>query len=127
MADPTMADLMLVSAQRDAAAYFALVDNVGIHDSILGFHAQQVIEKAIKAALFKHGVQVPRTHDIGQLLDALGDAAIAAPPHADALDILNPYAVQARYGALDAGALDRGLTAGWLKDVVAWAAGFRSA
>lgn len=116
-----MADLMLVSAQRDAAAYSALVDHAGIHDSILGFHAQQVVEKAIKAVLFRHSVMVPRTHNIAQLLDVLDDANISAPPFADALDTLNPYAVAARYGALDAGNLDRTITGEWVKGVLAWA------
>lgn len=126
MAEPTMADLMLESARRDAAAWFALVDRVDIHDSILGFHAQQVIEKALKAALFGKGVLVPRTHDIARLLDALGDAAVTAPPHADALDMLNPYAVLARYGAPDTGTLDRPATQAWLQDVLAWAADLRA-
>jgi len=39
-----MAGVMLESARRDAAAYQALVRNAAIHDSILGFHAQQVVE-----------------------------------------------------------------------------------
>ena len=117
-----MAVEMLASAQRDAAAYRALVGNAGIHDSILGFHAQQVVEKALKAALFKHGVHVPRTHNIAQLLDVLNDATMLAPPHASAIDALNPYAVEARYGTLDTGPLERQLVAVWLNDVLAWAA-----
>ena len=115
-----MADLMLTSAKRDAAAFLALVGNTEIHDSILGFHAQQVVEKAIKTVLFKQGVMVPRTHNIAQLLIVLGDAEISAPPYADALDALNPYAVTARYGVLDTGDLDRTLTAAWLTGVLAW-------
>lgn len=116
-----MADLMLASALRDAAAYSALVDNAGIHDAILGFHAQQVVEKSIKAVLFMQGVMVPRSHNIAQLLDVLGDAGISAPPYADTLDALNPYAVAARYGALDAGDLDRTITTAWVEGVLAWA------
>jgi len=122
MAEPTMAGEMLVAARRDAAAYQALVDNAAIHDCILGFHAQQVVEKALKAVLFKHAVFVPRTHNIAQLLDVIEDAAIAAPPHAGEIDALNPYAVQARYGTLDAGALNRQVVGVWLKDVLAWTA-----
>jgi HEPN domain-containing protein len=121
MAEATMAGVMLESARRDAAAYQALVRNAAIHDSILGFHAQQVVEKAMKATLFKHGVLVPRTHNIAQLLDVLDDAAIPAPPHADEIDSLNPYAVQARYGTLDAGSLDRQVVEVWVNEVLAWA------
>ncbi len=116
-----MAGVMLVSARRDAAAYQALVGSAAIHDSILGFHAQQAVEKAIKAVLFGRRMHVPRTHNIAQLLDALVDASIIAPPHADVLDMLNPYAVQVRYGTLDAGSLDRQLAQQWLSDVLTWA------
>ena len=116
-----MAVVMLESAQRDAAAYHALVRNAEIHDSILGFHAQQVVEKALKAALFKHGVHVPRTHNIAQLLDVLDDAAVLAPPHADWIDELNPYAVAARYGLVEAGRLDRQRTLTAIADLLAWA------
>ena len=98
-----------------------MVHQAQIHDSILGFHAQQVVEKAIKAVLFKRGVFVPRTHNVAQLLDVLADAAIPAPPHADVIDSLNPYAVQARYGTLDTGPLDRHVVEVWLNDVLAWA------
>jgi HEPN domain-containing protein len=121
MAERTMADVMLEAASHDAAAYRALVRNTGIHDSILGFHAQQAVEKALKAVLFRHGVLVPRTHHIDQLLDALADAGVPAPPHADTIDTLNPYAVQARYGTLHTAALDRKVVAAWMHEVLAWA------
>ena len=119
-----MADVMLDAAGHDSAAFFALAHHPAIHDSILGFHAQQGIEKALKSALFRRQVLVPRTHRLGQLPQALSDANIAAPPHADTIDTLDPYAVQARYAALSAGPLDRAAAACWLKDVPAWAAGF---
>lgn len=124
MADATMADLMLEAARRDAAACLGLMEIAGIHDAIIGFHAQQVVEKGIKSALFKHGATVPKTHNIAQLLYTLAEAGVAQPPHADMLDMLNPYAVAARYGALDVGPLDRAVTTIWVTDVLAWAAGF---
>lgn len=71
--------------------------------------------------LFKYGVQVPRTHHIDVVLDVFHDAGLPAPPYADVLDELNPYAVQARYGALDVGTLDRALAHEWLTRVMAWA------
>ena len=55
------------------------------------------------------------------LLDVLADAAVPAPPHADEIDSLNPYAVQARYGTLDTSSLDRQVVEVWLNDVLAWA------
>ena len=123
MAETAMSGVMLESAGHDLAAYFALVQHADIHDSVLGFHAQQGIEKALKAALFKHSVFVPKTHSLGYLLQALSDANIEAPPHADAIDTLDPYAVQARYGALGNSPLDRLAVGTWLKAVVDWATG----
>ena len=80
MAETAMSTVMLESAGYDVGAYFALVQRTDIHDSILGFHAQQGIEKALKAALFKHSVFVPKTHSLGHLLQALSDANVEAPP-----------------------------------------------
>lgn len=117
-----MAELMLELACRDAAVFSALVPMADIHDSALGFHAQQVVEKAVKSVMFRRRVLVPRTHSINLLLDQLFDAGIAAPAHADKLDTLNSFAVQARYGALDVGPLDRATVVQWLDDVLAWAA-----
>ena len=61
MAEPTMGQLLLQAAQRDAVAFHKLVNDTEVHDSIIGFHAQQAIKKALKAVLFQHAVQVPRT------------------------------------------------------------------
>lgn len=38
-------------------------------------HAQQAVEKAIKALLVRDGLPVPRRHDIGQLMQSLPDPA----------------------------------------------------
>jgi HEPN domain-containing protein len=70
---------------------------VELEREILAFHAQQAVEKALKALLVQHQVEFPYTHAIGPLLnlcqaagfegtEALGDAAI-----------LTRYAVAARY------------------------------
>ena len=82
MAESPMAELMLEAAQRDAVVFFKLVGDTGVHDSMLGFHAQQSVAKALKAVLFKRGVLVPRTHHIDALLDVLREAFLDFPPHA---------------------------------------------
>lgn len=43
-------------------------------DEIVGFHAQQAVEKALKAVLTAVAVRVGRTHDIAYLLTLLPDA-----------------------------------------------------
>lgn len=40
-------------------------------DSIFGFHAQQVVEKSLKAWLSGIGAEYPKTHDLSLLLARL--------------------------------------------------------
>ena len=99
--------LLLASAEQDFAACRLLSSGVGIGDAVVGFHAQQSIEKALKAVLSARMIEFRRTHDLVSLLDLLQDHQVPAPPAADWLDELNPYAVEARYGTIDPDGLDR--------------------
>jgi hypothetical protein len=47
----SIADLLLDSARQDLAACELLVSSPGMGDAVVGFHAQQAIEKALKAVL----------------------------------------------------------------------------
>lgn len=63
----------------------------------LAFHAQQAVEKSIKAVLVQTGIPFPRTHDIDELLALL---PADRRPHAggeDAFGDLTVYAVMTRY------------------------------
>lgn len=40
-----------------------------MEDDVVGFHAQQTVEKAVKAVLVLHGIAFPRSHDLDFLLD----------------------------------------------------------
>lgn len=95
------------TALQDMTACKLLSPSVEISDAIIGFHAQQAVEKAIKSALSHHGVEFRRTHDLISLLDLLEDNGLPPPPHADWLDELNPYAVEARYGTIEPDGLNR--------------------
>lgn len=121
MAEPTLADIFLAQAEQDALAYRKLAGDGEIQDGVLGFHAQQAVEKALKAVLARAGVVFRRTHDIAELLDLLTDASLPAPPHADRLDELNPYAVEMRYGLIQPTGLDRPETQAILETVLIWA------
>ena len=60
------------------------------------FHLQQAAEKAVKAVLVSHGIDPPRTHNIGTLLDRLsGD--MPTPPSAEAIGDLSRFAAVTRY------------------------------
>lgn len=121
MAEQSVAHIMLSLADQDALAYRRLYQDAEIRDALLGFHAQQCVEKALKAVLSYAGVSFRRTHDIAELLDLLTDAGLPAPPHAQILDELTPYAVEMRYGLVEPGGLDRVATLKHLDDVLAWA------
>ncbi len=61
------------------------------------FHAQQAVEKMLKARLAAMRRDIPRTHDLAQLLDALLDAEPLWDAWRPALDELVSYAVEFRY------------------------------
>jgi HEPN domain-containing protein len=120
MAEPTLAEILFTAAEHDHQAFAKLAEDPALHDSLCGFHAQQAVEKALKAVLAHARVVFRRTHDIAELLDRLEDAGIKAPPHAAHLDELNPYAIEMRYGLVGVSNLDRAETADWLQDVMRW-------
>ena len=61
------------------------------------FHAQQCIEKYIKALLISRQVSFPRTHDLAALGYLCEQAGIILPIDEDALELLAAYAVETRY------------------------------
>lgn len=58
---------------------FRLIDDDDIPDDGLGFHAQQAVEKMIKAVLAHSEVAYERTHNIAYLLNLLDKARIPNP------------------------------------------------
>lgn len=100
MATPEHAASMLQMARRDRDALVATVDLPQVADSIYGFHAQQAVEKALKAWLALRGERYPVTHDLPRLFSLLRQSGADVAAFQD-LDRLTPYAVQARYEAGD--------------------------
>ena len=62
----------------------------------LCFHAQQSVEKSLKAVLIKHGIDFPKTHNIKLLIESL-PGSIEKPSFFDELPYLTDFAVAARY------------------------------
>ncbi|MGC1166007.1 MAG: HEPN domain-containing protein [Solirubrobacterales bacterium] len=62
----------------------------------VAFHAQQAVEKAIKAALVLEGKAAPRSHDLDDLRNRLPPGWRIKSTHRD-LSRLTQYAVEARY------------------------------
>jgi len=61
------------------------------------FHAQQAVEKAMKAVLLARKVDFPLTHDLEALMDIGQKAGITIPENLLDIDTLTPYAVETRY------------------------------
>lgn len=99
-----------------------LASNPEIDDESVGFHAQQAVEKWIKAVMASHDLPQMRKHNLALLLDILAGAGIEAPPGADWLDDLSIYAVPLRYDErLDIEPLDREAVVALVDAVGDWA------
>jgi len=61
------------------------------------FHAQQAVEKALKALLTINQVDFRRTHDLEELATLVADVGLALPCAAREFRRLNPFAVDFRY------------------------------
>ena len=74
----TQAGILLIKAAEDEA----ILDANGIPESILGFHAQQAIEKLIKALLSALLIPFELTHNLDRLriaLEATGETLPSTP------------------------------------------------
>ncbi len=109
-------------AQEDATAVREFAANSQIADSIIGFHAQQAVEKWLKAVMALRGMRQTRIHDIDRLAAMLEEDGAELPVGRDRLDELTQYAVPLRYDELlDAEPLDRESTAALVEEVGRWA------
>jgi HEPN domain-containing protein len=109
-------------ADGDDKALRFLAPNPEIDDETVGFHAQQAVEKRLKAVLAAHDVPFKPKHPLVPLLELLAASGIEAPPGADWLDELTIYAVPMRYEQfLDAEPLDREAVVALVAEVGDWA------
>ncbi len=118
-------DVLMEKAREDQYLLELAAPDGRVSDSLLGFHAQQAVEKALKAVLARNHVGFARVHNIVYLLALLNEARIAQPPNPDVLKRLTPFAVDYRYGELLTDSpepLDRSLTIEVVRRVLDWAA-----
>jgi HEPN domain-containing protein len=88
-------------ADRDSTAFDILMSSGEAHLSVVCFHAQQAVEKCLKAVLFTHQIEFRRTHNLVELAGLLRKTGIKVPIEDSELDMLNPYAVEFRYDDAD--------------------------
>lgn len=116
-----LARILLSKARQDLEAMEVLIAS-DVADEIVGFHAQQAVEKALKAVLTAADVRVGRTHDIAFLL-SLFPVDMDAPGWLNETTSLAPYAVIARYAEVTPDErLDRDASASLVHRVIVWAA-----
>jgi len=88
------ADLARSLARRSREDLDALRELAGIADSLIGFHAQQAVEKALKAATVNTGGELHRTHDLRFLVQQARGLTIVLPEEVAGAHWLTPWAVE---------------------------------
>jgi HEPN domain-containing protein len=116
-----LAQLLMEKAAGDEKILFRLIDDEDIPDDGLGFHAQQAVEKMIKAVLAHHKVSYERTHNIAYLLTLLDGADIPKPDRADDLPNLSPWAAELRYARQPEAVPDRQEMRSLVEQTKTWA------
>lgn len=115
--------ILLKKAEEDAIAVREFAGNPEIGDSIIGFHAQQAVEKWLKAVTAASGVRHSTIHDIDRLIEIVEATGIEVPLDRDRLAVLTQYAVPFRYDELlDAESLEREVLVALVDEVAAWVA-----
>jgi HEPN domain-containing protein len=116
-----LARVLLDRADDDIRLVRRVVDDADIADAIVGFHAQQAVEKAIKAVLAARDIEYAKTHALGYLIGLVETNKIDAPATVLDASELSPWAVDFRYETDDEPALDRQATLALIERIRAWA------
>ena len=117
------AAMLLRLAGQDRLAFATLIANPQVELRIACFHAQQAVEKFLKAVLIAQGVTVAPTHNLLKLAALIPQEAAAVPVASEALQRLNPYAVAFRYDDRDIHLLTREDAQCTVDAIAAWAVG----
>jgi HEPN domain len=105
----------------DEIVLVRLIEDGDVPDDVLGFHAQQAVEKMIKAVLANSHVAYERTHNITYLLTLLDSSKIPRPEQAGSLPDLTLWAAGFSYSDLPEPALNRQETLSLVEGTKAWA------
>ena len=109
------AEQLLQKARDDQHVLERLANDPDAAAWTVGFHAQQAVEKAIKAVLSASGVEYPRTHNLTLLMGLLKGSQ---PPDAKELPRLTPYGVLMRYDTPTTDERDVTLDCAWASGCV---------
>jgi len=108
MSELKHARALLDLAEKDLKALQGMEDAQTFADEVFGFHAQQAVEKTLKAWIAVLGQEYPLTHNLARLLALLEEQGAKVEDLWD-LTEYTAYAVEYRYGAMEMGeeSLDR--------------------
>lgn len=124
MSNPDRAEharLLVRKAVEDETAVEKLARDSEVADSVVGFHAQQAVEKLFKAVLAAEGAEYPFTHDLRHLIDLLSRAGRPLPSGLEHARRLAPWATEFRYGESIEDKLDRAGALDTIRAVREWA------
>jgi HEPN domain-containing protein len=118
---PDLPGNLLALAREDLVSAEALDKEERVSDSPVGFHAQQAVEKALKAVIASCDQEFPFTHDLGLLMQLCEDAGLELPVGLAEADHLTPYAAAIRYGLGDPQAVTPESAIRWAGFAIEWA------
>lgn len=87
----------VAKAGEDLETAFNLLNQNWPFRGIVAFHAQQAVEKYLKAFLMRHEIEFPKTHDIGVLLELVGSVDPKAAADLRDAEGLTIFGVEIRY------------------------------
>ena len=116
-----LAKKFLELAAQDCNALRVLAGDRSIADETMGFHAQQAVEKCLKAVLILNAIEFRKTHALDELMDILNDNALPVPPNVEELEMLTPNAVLLRYDFIVSEPLSRKETIARVQLAYEWA------
>jgi HEPN domain-containing protein len=117
-----LAETLQSRARDHAKAMQVLASNPEMVDRVVGFHAQQAVEKWLSVVLADKEIRVKPTHDLDYLIGQLEPVAGELPVERDKVAALTEYAAQ-QLGDEPAtpNALDRTATIELVVEIGAWA------
>ena len=108
-------------AADDLEAMQWLASKPEISDEIVGFHAQQAVEKWLKAVLGSRNIEFEYTHDLRRLIAEVATAVGEFPFDTPEVVALTEHAVPLRYDEiLDTEPLDRQAVVRLVEQVGEW-------
>jgi HEPN domain-containing protein len=116
-----VAGVLLERAQSDLRAADKLAEDAAMDDDVVGFHAQQAVEKSLKVALVVGGIDFPKTHDLDFLVSLAERNEISMTDDVRTTRWLSPWAAEFRYDIPSASPLDRAKALAAARSAVDWA------